>query len=252
MISLSDAARRAGKLIADNSPVLLTALGVTGLITTAYLTGKATFKAAEILEENDTYSDPLTAKEKVTLTWKVYIPAMATGMATIAVIIAANRVGSRRAAALAAAYTLSEKAFEEYKSKVIDRIGGKKEQEIRDEIAQDRVNRAPSESREVVMIGPGSVLCYDEFTGRYFLSDMETIRKAVNDINEQVINDSFASLSEFYHRVGLTETSFSEDVGWNLDKLLEVKYSSVLTETGKPCLAIDFTVAPVRHYNRLS
>lgn len=252
MISLSDAARRAGKLIADNSPVLLTAVGVTGVITTAYLTGKATFKAAEILGENESYSEPLTPKEKVSLTWKCYIPAMGTMAATIFVVIAANRVGSRRAAALAAAYSLSEKAFEEYRSKAVDRLGGKKEQELRDELAQDRVNRSPKESREVVMVGPGSVLCYDEFTGRYFLSDMETIRKAVNDVNEQVINDSYASLSEFYHKIGLTQTSFSEDVGWNLDKLLEVKYTSVLTDTGKPCLAIDFTVAPVRHYNRLS
>ena len=34
------------KLLNDNSPVILTALGVTGTITTAYLAVKATFKAA--------------------------------------------------------------------------------------------------------------------------------------------------------------------------------------------------------------
>lgn len=251
MISLSDMARRAGKLAADNSPAILTAIGVTGVITTAYLTGKATFRAAKIMEENDSEKYPLEPKEAVALTWKLYIPAVATAGATIAIIIFANRVGSRRAAALAAAYSLSERAFEEYKSKVLERLGPKKEQEIHDEIAKDRIAK-DFESREVVMVGPGSVLCYDEFTGRYFLSDMETIRKAQNNINEQVINDSYASLSDFYEAISLPATSFSDEVGWNLDKLLDIKFSPVLTDTGKPCIAINFTVAPVRYYDRLS
>jgi hypothetical protein len=250
VISLADAVRRAGKIVADNSPVLLTAVGVTGVITTAYLTGKASFKAAAILEENEIYSDPLEVKEKVQLTWKTYIPPALMGAATIAAIIAANRVGSRRAIALAAAYSLSEKAFEEYRSKIIEKIGEKKEREARDELAQDRVSRSAG-IREVIVTGNGSVLCYEAFTGRYFLSDMETLRKAENDINHQVIHDSFACLSDLYDLIGLSHTSFSDEVGWNMDKLLELQFSTTLSESGKPCVVVDFKVGPTRHYHRL-
>lgn len=252
MVPLGELVKRTERLIINNSPVILTALGVTGTLTTAYLTGKAAIKAERLIAENESMVTPLEARDKVALTWKLYIPAAASAMATIAVIIGANRVGSRRAAALAAAYSLSERAFEEYRSKIVERLGDKKEQEIRDDIARDRINHDSAENREIVMVGPGSVLCYDMFTGRYFLSDMETLRKAENDVNKMVIDDSFASLSDFYDRISLPPTSFSDEVGWNLDKLLELKFSPILTDTGKPCIGVDFTVAPVRHYSRLS
>jgi hypothetical protein len=81
---------------------------------------------------------------------------------------------------------------------------------------------------------------------------MEALRKAQNDINYQVMHDSYASLTDFYSMVGLAPTSNSDDVGWNSDKLLELQFSPVLTEGGRPCISIDFVVAPVRHYYRLN
>lgn len=244
-------AKRLQKLMVDNSPVILTAIGVTGVVTTAYLTGKASIKAYRILEENEITHDPLTPREKVALTWTCYIPPAMAAVATVAAIITANRVESRRAAALAVVYSLSEKAFEEYRSKVIEKMGEKKEQALRDEVAQDRISRQVG-SREIIVTGNGSVLCHDAFTGRYFLCDHETIRRAENDINHRVIHDSYASLSDLYDLLGLAHTSFSDEVGWNLDKLLDIDISATLTEgTQKPCMVIDFKVAPVRHYDRL-
>jgi uncharacterized protein DUF6353 len=263
MAPLGSLAKRFERLIIDNSPVILTAIGVTGALTTAYLTGRASFRASDLIFEETMRinkktgieDDPelLTAKEKIRLVWKLYIPPAVTGSLTIAAIISANQIGSRRAAALAAAYAISEKAFDEYRSKVVEKIGEKREQTVRDEIAQDRVNRMPVVDREVIVTGNGSVLCQDAFSGRYFLSDMETLRTAENDINYRVIHDSYASLSDFYELIGLPSTSVSDDVGWNLDKLLELKFSATLTEAAKkPCICVDFKVAPVRHYNRLS
>lgn len=252
MVPLGDIFKRAGKLITDNSPVLLTAVGVTGTLTTAYLTGRAAFKAARILEENEIRNDPLLPKEKVALTWKLYIPAAASALLTVSAIMCANRVGSRRAAALAVAYSLSERGFEEYKSKIIEKLGAKKEQTFRDEMAQERVDRDPVGNKEVIILGEGSQLCYESYTGRYFLCDMESLRKAMNDINAQVISDSYASLSDLYDLIGLPHTTNSDEVGWNSDKLLELKFSAVISEGGRPCISIDFAVAPVRHYYRIS
>lgn len=250
MLSLSNLAKKAARALSDNSPLILTALGVTGTITTAYLTGKASFRAAQVLDEEcGNFGVGFSAKEKVELTWKLYIPAATTGLLTVTCIIFANRIGTRRAAAMAAAFTISERAFEEYKSKVIEKLGEKKEQAVRDELAQDRVNRDPVERREVFIAG-GSVLCYDNYTGRYFLSDMETLRKAQNDINEQITHDHYASLTDFYERVGLPATQVSEEVGWNLDKFLELHFSTTLSSKGEPCLVVNFEVSPARNYFR--
>jgi hypothetical protein len=252
-VEFSDLAKRLAKLTADNSPAIFTALGVAGALTTAYLTGKATIKAMKIVQHEERIRElpdgPITNQQVVSLVWKQYIPPAGSAVVTIACIILANRIGSRRAAALAAAYAISERGFAEYKAKVIEKLGEKKEQGVRDEIAQDRVNKNPF--NDVFIVGEGQVLCYDSYTGRYFLSDMETIRRAVNDINHQINADFYASLSDFYALIGLPRTSMSDNMGWNADQLLEVTYSAVLSEAGKPCVAIDFRVEPVRGYSRL-
>jgi hypothetical protein len=245
----ADFFKKLQKLAIDNSPTILTGIAVAGTVTTAYLTGKATYKAAQILSEESPYLEP---KEKVLLTWKLYIPAAGTGMLTVISIIGANRIGTRRAAALVSAYTLSEKMFDEYKDKVVEKIGQKKEQEVRDELAQDRVNRNPVNENSVIIIGGKSVLCYEAYTGRYFLSDMETLKKAQNDVNYMVNNNFYASLTDFYDKVGLPKTSISDEVGWNCNKLLELNFSTAITEDGRPCLTIDYQVEPIRDFHRVN
>lgn len=252
-MNVSGLVARVTKFSADNSPAILTAIGVAGTLATAYLAHRAAQRATYDIfyVERDIKERSLTAKERVELTWKLYIPVATSATATIACIIMANRIGTRRTAALAAAYVLSEKAFDEYKHKVIEKIGDRKEQAYRDEIAQDRVTNNPP-SREVVIVGGGDVLCHDMYSGRYFHSDMETLRKAQNDINGMVINDMYASLSDFYYLIGLTKTGVSDEVGWNVDKQLELKFSATMSEDGRPCMTLTFAVAPIRDYNRLS
>jgi hypothetical protein len=251
MRNLAQLATKAQKLIADNSPVILTAIGVTGAVTTAYLAARASFKAAEILAENEMSNDPLEFREKAELTWTLYLPAVTTGLLTVVCIISANRISSRRAAALAAAYSLMDRTFSEYREKIIEKLGEKKEQAARDEIAQERLDRDPVGKREIIVTGTGNVLCYDAYTGRYFTSDMESIRKAQNDINEQIIHDHNASLSDFYEKIGLATTQVSEEVGWNLDKMLELSFSTGLSDDGRPCITISFEVSPARNFFRL-
>jgi hypothetical protein len=257
MAPLGELAKRFEKLVTDNSPSILTAIGVTGALTTAYLTGKASFKAADMIMDDEFKGEMADnskqiRKDRIRLVWKFYIPAAVSATLTVAAIISANRIGSRRAAALAVAYSVSERAFEEYRNKVVQRLGDKKEQSLRDEIAVERINRDPVDNKMVIITGRGSVLCYEEFTGRYFNSDMEALRKAQNDINEQVINDSYAALSDLYTLLGLPQTTNSDEVGWNLDRLLKLTYSYAGAEDGTPCISVGFSVFPVRFYNRLS
>ena len=256
-MTLSDFAKRAEKLIVDNSPSILTAIGVTGTVTTAYLTGKASFKAGEVLNAHplvgtkEASSDGhiyVYKKDVVKVVWKLYLPAAASGVLTIACIVFANRIGARRAAAVAAAYSLSEKAFSEYKDKVVEKVTPKKEKEIRDDLAQDRVNRNPLSKNQVIITGNGDVMCYDQPTGRYFKSNVESLRRAENDINQQVIGNMYAPLSDFYNLLKLTSTPYSEEVGWTTEKLLEIEFSTTLSDDNQPCICINYNVIPIREY----
>jgi Family of unknown function (DUF6353) len=233
--------KRVEKLTIDNSPVLLTGVGVIGTIATAVLAGKASFKAARILdEERET-----ELKEDVKQVWTLYLPAIGSGVITVASIVASNRIGTRRAVALAAAYSVSERAFADYREKVVERLGHGKEQAVRDEIAQDRVDRAPSSQ---VVIGTGKVLCFESITGRYFESDMESLRKAQNDLNQMILHHSYATLSDFYELIGLPATVYSMEIGWNTSELCELKFSTCLAEDGRPCISVEYSAYPIRDY----
>lgn len=255
-VRITDLAKQTQNLVNNNSPALLTAAGAVGTVTTAYLAAKASFRAADVIryvdEERGTHEilrRELTRKDEAKLVWKLYIPAAISGVLTVSAVLGANRVSSRRATAVVTAYAISEKAFDEYKDKVIERFGEGKERAVRDDLAQDRVNARPLTNSSVIVTEGGEVMCYDAYTGRYFKSTVESIRKAQNDTNYQVMHEGSASLSDFYLRLGLPATMVSEEVGWNNDKLLDVMFSTVMSDDQKPCISIEFRIAPLRGFN---
>lgn len=262
-MTFQQVAKMTENFLTRNSPAILTGIGVAGTLTTAYLSSRASVKAANILEleENERHDQcgiihhvcvETTTLQKFQLVWKEYIPAAGMAALTITAIILANQIGARRAAAVAAAYSISEQAFEEYRKKVSEKIGASKEQNVRDEVAQDRVNNNPVNSREVIITGGGEVLCCDMHTGRYFKSDMATLMRAQNDLNAQVLNDMYASLTDFYNLIGLKKVAESDDIGWNSDKLLKLEFSTALAEDGQPCLTVTFKVTPIKNFYRVN
>lgn len=258
---ITDVRQRAQQLLQDNATTLLTAGGVVGTVATAVLAGRASFKASEIIREEELrHVHPegttdaidtgntlgLDRKDKVLLVWPLFIPSVITGGATIGSIVLANRMSAQKAAALAAAYGLSQKQFEEYKTKVAEKLGIQKAQKVQDELAQDRVNKAPGGNQIVIV--EGEVLCFDQPTGRYFRSTMDAINKAVNSTNAHILHHDHASASHFYEELGLPATSWTDEVGWSTDQLLELDISTVMSDDDKPCIAIDFKTLPKADY----
>jgi hypothetical protein len=242
--------------IAKHSPEILTGVGIAGMITSAALAVRATPKALTLIEERHAdlgleQGEKLPPAEVVKTTWKCYIPAVLTGLTSAACLIGANSVHARRTAALATAYKLSETALTEYQERVIEEVGEKKERIIRDKVAEKCIKNDPVTNHEVIVTGKGSTLCYDGTFGRYFRSDIDTIRKAVNKVNRDLVTDMYVSLNEFYDEIGLSHTKIGDDLGWNFDDgQIDVDFSSQLAEDGTPCLVIRYTIAPKYDYSR--
>lgn len=254
----------AGKLVhlvEDNSTTILTGIGVAGTVTTAVLTGRASFKAARIIAEEGRQlnhnseglvdATDLAAIDKVKLIWPQFIPAVGVGGLTVAAIIFANRLSAKETAAMAAAYTMSDRTFQEYKEKVQEKLGQKKETDIRDEVAQDRINRNPPDARTIIITGGGDILCYDVVTDRYFNSTVENIKRAENAVNGEIANHDAVPLSRFYDQIGLRPTPYTEEIGWNIDNRCEVQFSTVLSPDQRPCVSIDFARYPKADYDRV-
>lgn len=245
--------RAAQKFTIDNSPAILTAIGVAGTITTAILAGRASYSAALIVEEamipfgRGDAAEP-TKREKLELVYKEFIPAAVVGTVTILAIIGANHVSSKRAAALAAAFKISEQMADEYRQKTVERLGRKAEDEMRADLAHDRMRR---ELANPLVIETGGLHpFFDEFSGRFFESSMQKVQDAVNQINHQINDAGYAGLDEFYDLLGLGKSEFSTEFGWNADELLDVYHTSVLLDDGRAAVAIRYNTKPFRHYEK--
>ena len=235
--------------LSKNSPAILTSVSVVGVATTAILAVKATPKAMRLIEELEEYKseldEPVTKKDIIKETWKCYIPAMVVGGATVACIIGSNSINTRRNAALASVYSLSEKAMKEYQAKVVETIGEKKHQEIKDKVASERIKNDPVGDKEIVITGNGEMLCYDALSGRYFKSDIEKIKSSINQLNRDLLSEMYITLNDVYYTLGLAPTKLGDQMGWHVENgLVDPRFSSQLTENGVPCLVLDFAVEP--------
>ncbi len=228
-----------GRFLDRNSPYILTGVAITGVITTVFFAVEATPKAMRIIAERKCQ----TKKEIIKATWKCYIPAAISGLVTIGSIVTVNSINQRRTAALAGLYSLAQTSLKEYREKVIDIIGENKERKIRDEVDHDKVLANPTTN--IIVTGSGDVLCYDSLTGRYFTSDIEKIRKIVNELNRNLLTDMFIPLNDFFYEIGLDSTELGNNLGFDIDKgLFEIKFSSQLTKEERPCLVLNYEVYP--------
>lgn len=254
--NLATIAKDIRKFASKRSPEILTGIGIAGMITTTILAVRATPKALELIEEQkeEESVDEFSSFEVVKVAWKPYIPAMVTCVVSTACLIGASSVNTKRNAALATAYKLSETALSEYREKVVETIGEKKERIVRDKVAEERVKKNPVSKNEVIVTGNGKTLCFDPISGRYFMCSIETIKRAENTLNKQMLHDisGYVSLNEFYDELGLDHTSVGNDLGWNTNQLIDIDFSSQLNDNGEPSVVLDYLVAPKCDYYNFS
>lgn len=261
-LNLSKVAKNVQHTLGKYSPQILTGIGVAGMITTVVLAVKATPKALELIEDKKEELDAgeLTVVDTVKAAWKPYVPAVFTGVLSTVCIIGGNAVGTRRTAALAAAYKISETALHEYKDAVVETIGEEKSKEVKEKVAQNKLDKNPVVEKQIIVTNKGTFLCYDSLSGRYFQSDIETIRKAQNDINDYLFSEDYASLNMFYDFLGLEHTRLGAELGWKIDSgTLQIEFDSTLASDksqgiapGTPCLVLDYNVAPKYEFDKMS
>ena len=266
-VNWSQMAKNAQATLTKHSPEILTGMGIAGFATTVALAVRATPKALILIEDEkhdrameledkvDDVARPdrvtISAWDTVKLCWRCYIPTIVTGALSTVCIIGASSVNLKRNAALAAAYTMSETALKEYQDKVVETIGEKKEKAVREAVAKDKLEKDPIANREVIVTGTGITRCYDAISGRYFESNIQTIRTAESALNRRLISEMYVSLNEFYLEIGLEGTELGDQLGWKIEGGgIELNLSSHLCDDGVPALVIDYRIAPKYCYGR--
>ena len=248
--------KKIGNETVKRSPGILAGLGVIGMFTAIGMAIHATPKALVVLEaeagNRGVEPGELKPIDTVKTVGVYYIPTLATAVLSTFLIFEGFSISNKRHAALAAAYGLSEAALKDFQDKLVEVDGEKKLDKVRKAIAKDQVEKHPVENTEIVLTGNGETLCYEPLSGRYFKSDIDKIKQAVNRTNSYLVREGIISLNDFYYELGLDGTSIGRDIGWELsqDDLIDLDFTATLTSDNTPCLAIGYRNKPRYEYDK--
>lgn len=240
---------------------ILCGLGVAGLWATAWKAFKAGPVASKIIAEKrkdmedvrpgDKKARRTVAKEAVVELAPVLAPPILLGGVSTACIIGSNTVSNRKIATLSAAYTITDNAFREHKEKFAEILGEKRAQQVREAVSRDHVqnNPPPEDESKIVTTGTGDVLCYDEYSGRYFYSNAEKIGEAIIKLSHDIQTEMTICLNDFYYEIGLPFIKMGDEFGWNVDHtergMIPIHYTATMTPDKRPCIAVQFELEPL-------
>lgn len=258
LTKINNATGKFGLKIKKYSPELFMAVGIVGAVTSTVLACKATLKVNDILEEKDEnvgkihecldsncedYSEE-DSKKDLTIVYtqtgvkllKLYAPAIALGTISIASIISGHKILKKRNIALAAAYTVVDKGFKDYRKNVIERFGKDIDRELRYNIKAKEVektvvdkNGKEKKVKETVLEVESPLQGISEYA-RFFdetNSDAHTkdpeynlmfLRRQQDYANEILKHRGHLFLNEVYDMLSIPRTKAGQVVGWIYDE----------------------------------
>lgn len=240
-------------------PQILAGMGVAGFWGSMWLTYKASPKIHETIsvaklalhdEDVDSAEKKVVKKEMIIDVAKDATPPVLMGIISSAAMIGSTSVSTKRIAAISAAYSATEAALSDYRGKVQTLLGDDKDRRVREGLARDAVQTTPV--NEVEETGLGNVLCLDRWTGRYFHSSPEAVKRAFNEISRQVQLDEYASLNDLYDRLNLRNAQFGDVMGWtsqdNWRGVIDAYFTTTTDSNSYPVLVVDYDIEVLPGY----
>lgn len=242
-----------------NAPHILMGLGtvsgVTGMIFAVQATPKALQAKldAEFVKNDDPNLDikdlkhgikdgeleKLTKMELIKFCGKYYIPAIGMELFSLVCFWGAHGIDIHRQAILAGFCSTAEQALIDYQRKVAEMIGDKNEKEIRNAMAQDKVDRDPPPS---MVFTDTDCWCY--YKGYKFRSNYPKLKDIQNDANKELIDNMYLSESDLLwmfdpERRYVIPDKDSRMIGWTVDRLMEFDILPTITPDHHPALSIE-------------
>ena len=288
--SITGTASKIGFSLKEHSPEILVTTGVIGVVASTILACKATTKIETILDEHNDVMDKIHEqptddpevyseddKKKDTLIVytqtgvklaKLYAPAVLTCAVSIGCIVTSNNILRKRSVAFATAYAVTDKAFKEYRKRVVDKYGEAVDKELRfntkkEEIEETVVDengkeKTKKKKADVVAGGESGYMRYFTRSNPNWEDDstyLETfLRMQQAYANDLLRAKKHLTLNEVYEMLGFKESKAGMVVGWifdldnpNGDNYIEFDVKEVyipdeFTGQKEKAYAIDFNV----------
>lgn len=242
-----------GPFIVKHQPEILISMGITSMIFSTLWGIKATVKACEAvqMEKHALKKDKLSTGELFKTVWRFYLPVAVSMGIAIPCIITGNRIATKRGLALAAAYSISEAALQEYQDKTKEVVGAKNYEKIQESISADTIANTYKEGvSNVTLIGDGDCLFFEPLSARYFKTNWNRISKAANELNATAMGEvsGTITLGEWYSILGLDRTELDDLLGWSISNgkqgIIDISVDSVMTPDNQPCGSIRYNTVP--------
>lgn len=248
---------KAGLQLRKHSPEILMVAGVVGTVTSTILACKATTKLSQILEKKEKDVNDIhryaeaenkeceytenDLKKDLTIVYtqtgiklvKLYAPSVVLGTLSIASIVSGHHILKKRNIALAAAYTVVDKGFKDYRKRVVERFGDQLDKELRynikaqeiEEIVTDENGNETIEKKIVNVINGNDLSDFARFwddgnTGwtkdpQYNLMFLRNQQSWFNDLLK---SRGYVFLNEVYDALGFPKIPEGQVVGWLYDE----------------------------------
>lgn len=227
-----------GRAIIKRSPELLAGSGIACFLASTVLAVKATPAAAKKLEKKkeELNVEKLPIKETVQTVWKDYLPAALSSVGGVCFITASVSTSNKRYMALGTSYGLLKDFAYTYREKVIETIGEKKDEKIRNEIQQEKMDRDKIDESKIIINGNGTTLFKDSLTGQYFRMDINKFKQKALELANDELNENYVGVPDWLLELGLNIPETMMGLGWSI------------TDQGK-AVTVDFTACQARQYN---
>lgn len=231
-----------------NSPHILFAGGVVGVVATVVLASRGTLKLEGILEAaeqdrktaNDlaasghpAYTEKDCVRDKTIIMartafqiTKLYAPAFVVGAASVAALTGSHVILNRRNIALTAAYNTVAKSFEQYRRRVLAEVGPEKEREFRygveeREIYSEGKKGEPKVTRVKNAAGPSMYAKFFDRRSDCFSDEPDYnimfLRAQQTWANQKLRTQGHLLLNDVYDKLGLERTPEGAIVGWTYE-----------------------------------
>lgn len=227
-----------------NSPAILFGAGVIGVLGTVVLASRATLKLSDALDEfevgkaqseaalnNNRIGDETAKSNNVILRThlvldvaKLYAPAVILGTASIGALGGSHYILTRRNAQLTAAIVAIDKAFKEYRSRVVSDQGEDKDREYmygtstREEYSETK--KGEPKVTKVTTFGDGSspysVIFDNENKNWQPTPEYNAffLRQQQNYLNDRLRAKGHVFLNDAYRELGFPDTEAGAVTGW--------------------------------------
>jgi hypothetical protein len=233
-----------GKLMTHNAAgILSTASAVGVVVSVIYGIRVAPVYSARCFERSVDLDTELTLRDRVEIAVPVFGPVALTTALSIGGIFAAHHVNRQTQATLAALLFGSQTMLARYQE-ALETVPPEVREQVQEAVAKSSI--APlTEANFETPKEPGDHLVFDAFSGRYFRSDAETIKKAVNEFNSILVQTGEQDVNLLYELLGLAPVQLGViSMGWTSKELMTIQFGGTVNEENIPVLVLQFRTQP--------